>query len=120
MEPNEGYHKKTIPIKELKADEQDEIDAAKAYHEQGLHRIEEDEKEHLKILREIERKQSQPPKKMRIDGHDYWFAKTFQGSAQAHSVGVQWKHDGGVSRFRVVKGAPLKYGFYYHLYVSGE
>lgn len=49
----EAQHDKPIPLAELKSDLKDEIDAAKAYHEQGLHAIAEDEEEHRKVIEHL-------------------------------------------------------------------
>jgi len=55
------------------------------------------------------------PKYKTINGKQYLHQGTFQGSAPAKSFANMLRREYGL-RCRVVKGAPLRHGFWYHVY----
>ena len=97
----------------------DEKKGAKEYHKLGLHKLEADEKRHAEELKKLKKSKLivVAPKRMKIDGLDYFHGATFKGQAQAHTVGNDWKRHGEINSYRVIKGKPIRHGYLYHLYV---
>jgi hypothetical protein len=114
----EAKHSKPISTKDLNADIKDEIDAAKAYHKQGLHGIEEDEIEHRKVLEHIKKDQETANVEKRIHGIRYYrYGKPMEIRARVQALGKQLKRDGIIDHYRVVELPHYKNGYYCELYV---